>query len=324
MKATTVCDMLATRINNDLVLKAKVHSIFKNACNLVTVQDEFITILNSDKKIYPMSVIIDGKGRLDFTALNIVQGMEFILHKRRIYSVDAGIYIDVSEAKKWNSEPELNFNPLPHSSIEKNINTLEKGINRYGRFSFVAPLAMSLGKSDRSFKINIEVKDVLEERYQFITERFYKFIDSVIENDLEKISSFSRKLIGFGVGLTPSLDDFISGFMVSLIYLTKYYGYKISEAYNLNSAIIREGLEGTTKVSSGMLTFSSLGKSSQLVRSLILALLCETEDYEIFQKVKEVTGIGETSGTDTILGIYVGFKIMSSIKFNRERTNESN
>ena len=73
-----------------------------------------------------------------------------------------------------------------------------------------------------------------------------------------------------------------------------------------------------------MLTFSSLGKSSQLVKSLILALLCETEDYRILQKVKEAIDVGETSGTDTIFGIYVGFKIISNIKFNSERNNESN
>jgi Protein of unknown function (DUF2877). len=310
--------MLVARIDDELVLKAKVHSIFKNACNLVTIQDEFITILNSDRKIYPMSVVIDGKGNFDFTALNIVQGMEFILHKRRIYSVDAGIYIDVSKAKKWNSEPEFNFNPVSHSSIEKNIQSLERGINLYGKFSFIAPLVMYLGERYSCFNINIEVKEVLEEKYKFITERFYEFIDLVIQNDLDKISCSSKKLIGFGIGLTPSMDDFISGLMVSLVYLTRCYGFKTSEAYNLNSAIIRKGLEGTTRVSSEMLTFSSLGKSSQLVKNLIISLLGETEDYRILPKVKESIEVGETSGTDTILGIYVGFKIINNIKFTKK------
>lgn len=317
MKATTICDMLACRLDTESVLKAKVHSIFKNACNIVTSQDELITILNSDRKIYPMSVVIDGKGNFDFTALNIVQGMEFILHKRRIYSVDAGFYIDVSKAKKWNSEPELNFNPVSHSSIEKNIQSLESGINLYGKFSFIAPLVIYLGESYRCFNINIEPKEVLEEKYKFIIERFCKFIDLVMENNLDEISGFSKKLIGFGIGLTPSMDDFISGLMVSLVYLTKCYGFKRSEAYNLNAAIIREGLKGTTRVSSEMLMFSSLGESSQLVKSLILALLCETEDYRILPKVKEAIEVGETSGTDTIFGIYIGFKIINNIKFKR-------
>jgi len=324
VKATTICDMLATRLDSQSVLKAKVHSVFKNACNLITVQNEFITILNSDRKIYPMSVVIDGKGNFDFTALNIVQDMEFILHKRRIYSVDAGIYIDVSQAKKWNSEPELNFRPLPGRSIEKNINTLEKGINFYGKFSFIAPLVMSLGESDRFSNINIEVEEVLEEKYKFITERFYEFIDLITQNNLDKVPSSSKKLIGLGVGLTPSMDDFISGLMISLVYLTKHCGLKISEAYNLNSAIIREGLEGTTRVSAEMLTLSSLGKSSQLVKSLILALLCETEDYRILQRVKDAIEVGETSGTDTIFGVYVGFKIVNSIKFHSSDTSTDN
>ena len=126
---------------------------------------------------------------------------------------------------------------------------------------------------------------------------------------------FFKKLIGFGIGLTPSMDDFISGLMVSLVYLTKFYGFETSEAYKLNSEIIRLGLEGTTRVSSEMLMFSSLGKSSQLVKSLILTLLCETEDYRTLQKVKDAIDVGETSGTDTIFGIYVGFKIINNVKF---------
>ena len=58
---------------------------------------------------------------------------------------------------------------------------------------------------------------------------------------------FFKKLIGFGIGLTPSMDDFISGLMVSLVYLTKCYGFETSEAYNLNSEIIREGSRGYYK-----------------------------------------------------------------------------
>jgi hypothetical protein len=310
--------MLARRLDSDLALKAKVHSIFKNACNLVTVKDEFITILNCDRRIYPMSVVIDGKGNLDFTALNIYKDMEFILHKRRIYNADAGIYIDVSDAKRWNSEPGLNFDPVSHSSIEKNLQSLERGINSFGKFSFIAPLLMCMGEKYSCLNINIQLKEELEERYKFIVERFCEFIDLVIQNNFHEVSYSAKKLIGLGVGLTPSMDDFISGLMVSLIYLTKYYGIRISEAYNLNSAIIRQGVEGTTRVSTEMLTFSSLGKSSQLIRSLILALLCEKDDYIILQRVKEAVEVGETSGTDTILGIYVGFKIINNIKFSKK------
>lgn len=324
MKATTICEMLASKIDNELVLTARVHSVFKNACNLVTDQDELITVLNSDRKIYPMSLVIDGKGNIDFTALNIAPGMEFMLHKSRSYSVDTAHYIDVSNAKRWSSEPDLNFKPVSCRSIKENIKTLERGISLYGKFSFIAPLVMSLGNSYSYLNIDIKSKEVLEDKYKFIIERFYDFIDLVIQNNSDKISYSSKKLIGFGIGLTPSMDDFISGLMISLIYLTKYYGVEISEAYDLNSAIIRQGLEGTTRVSAEMLTFSSVGKSSQLVKSLILALLCETEDCGILQKVKEVVDVGETSGTDTILGIYVGFKIMNNIKFNSERNNESN
>lgn len=309
--------MLASKLDNELVLKARVHSIFNNACNLITYQNDFIAILNSDKKIYPMSVVIDGKGNFDFKMLNIAQGMEFILHKERIYNPNTGFCIDVSKAERWNSEPDLNFNPIPFSDIERNIISLEKGIDIYGKFSFISTLVTSI--DGRHFNTNIRHRDVLEEKYKFIFERFYEFIDFVIQNDIDEIPYSSKKLIGLGVGLTPSMDDFISGLMMSLVYLSKYYGFAASEAYNLNSQIIREGLKGTTRVSSEMLTFSSLGKGSELVKSLILSLLSETKEYIILQKVKEVTAIGETSGTDTAFGVYVGFKIANNIKFDSKK-----
>ncbi|MBV7271400.1 DUF2877 domain-containing protein [Clostridiaceae bacterium UIB06] len=315
MKAVAICDMLSSRIDTGLVVKAKVHSVFRNACNLVTDQNEFITILNSDKNICPMSVVIGEKESVDFAKLGISQGIDVILHKKRICSTRKELYVDFSNAKKWNSEPDLNFRPIDSISIEKNIKILERGINTYGRFSFIAPLLVFLGESHQSFNINIKYKEILEEKYKFITERFHGFIDSVIQNNLKEISSSAKKLIGFGIGLTPSMDDFMSGLMISLIYLTKYYGFEISQAYNLNSGIIKYGLNGTTRVSSEMLTFSAVGKSSQLVKSLILDLLCENEDYKILQKVKGVIDIGSTSGTDTLLGIYVGFKIINNIQF---------
>lgn len=319
MKATTICDMLAARIDNEVVLKAKVHSVFKNACNLVTTRDEFITILNSDRKIYPMSLVIDGRGNVDFKALNIVQGMKFILHKGRSCNIDTRFDIDVSGAERWSSEPDLNFNSVSHESLKRNIKALERGIELYGKFSLMGSLVTALGDSYSCLNINISLKELLEEKYKFITKRFCEFINSIIQNDLDKVSYTSKKLIGFGIGLTPSMDDFISGLMISLIYLTKYYGFETSEAYKLNSAIISKGLEGTTRVSSEMLRFSALGKGSQLVKNLILALLCETEDYRILRKVKDAIDVGETSGTDTILGIYVGFKIGNNIKFRLKR-----
>ena len=310
MNATTICEMLASRIESEIVLKARVHSIFKNACNLVTSKYEFITILNFDRKIYPMSVVIEGED-IDFTTLNMVPGTEFTLSKGSICCGKKDLFIDVSKAKKWKSEPDLDFTHVSYEELEKNIVNLEEGLNLYGRFDCTAPLVMSLKNAD----IKLNCNEVLDIKYEFIQHRFSKFIELILENNLNEIPDSAKKLIGFGIGLTPSLDDFISGIMVSLIYLSKFYNYDTNEAYILNSGIISCGLTGTTRVSSEMLKFSSVGKTSLLMKNLILSLLCETDHYKIMQKVKEAIEVGETSGTDTILGIYTGFKIVKKIKF---------
>ena len=43
----------------------------------------------------------------------------------------------------------------------------------------------------------------------------------------------------------------------------------------------------------------------------------------IIKALIEVIGYGETSGTDTALGIYVGLRILTNLKYRRVWLNES-
>lgn len=119
-----------------------------------------------------------------------------------------------------------------------------------------------------------------------------------------------KNIIGYGIGLTPSMDDFISGMMISRIYIFYYLEKNLQTAYEFNHAIIKEIDNKTTRISEEMLKYSSLGQGNEYIKDLMISFLGNfpMEDFE--RNLLRSIEIGETSGTDMLLGIYTGSCIL--------------
>ena len=112
-----------------------------------------------------------------------------------------------------------------------------------------------------------------DKSFEFIKDRFMNFIQGVIKADMDEIGCIAERVIGFGCGLTPSMDDFISGLMTAYIYMGSYYKLNCKHIYEFNSKLISLGLHKTTRVSSEMLKHSSVGEINEAVRNLMAAIL---------------------------------------------------
>lgn len=102
------------------------------------------------------------------------------------------------------------------------------------------------------------------------------------------------------------------------------YYYKLNDnaIVRLNEGIARVAKGRTTIVSSEMLRHAATGKVNEDVRRLMLCLLGNCDEKGILSRLKRVIDIGETSGTDIALGIYVGCKILTNNKLRGVWTNE--
>jgi len=110
-----------------------------------------------------------------------------------------------------------------------------------------------------------------------------------------------KGLIGFGIGMTPSGDDFLVGLMASL---------KGSHYFNYFRKIIVKNLYRTNKVSGEFLRCASLGEFSATLAELIKAgndhKPPEKYLYELFKK-------GHTSGIESLLGFLKGLEIRKTL-----------
>lgn len=322
MKALSICEKLMKAIVSKKITKGRVHSVFNNACNIET-EHEFVTLLSRGKGMVPMGVLVDGREQVDFKKLNITQNMTFNFCVNGISSNEENIFISLEDAQLWFPGVMEIFPDCPEEEVLKNIKAVEMGLNTYGRLYGISPLVGLLDKEMPDIELSALHVFSPDKSFEFIGQRFINFMKTLAKGDIEGITEAAEGVIGFGPGLTPAMDDFICGIMISFIYLGYYYRLDISRIYEFNRRLISGGLSKTTRVSSEMLRHSAAGEANQAVRTLIQAIVNHHNEKNIIKALLSTIDLGETSGSDMALGIYTGCKIMTNPKYRGEWLNET-
>jgi hypothetical protein len=110
-----------------------------------------------------------------------------------------------------------------------------------------------------------------------------------------------QQLIGFGPGLTPSGDDFISGVLSAMAFEGPELNQ--SELYQAIMDTVLLHRHETTFVSSAFLEHATHKKFSQAIHELFHAYAQDQPSKEIIERIRQ---IGHTSGTDYLSGLVFG------------------
>lgn len=113
------------------------------------------------------------------------------------------------------------------------------------------------------------------------------------------------ELIGLGPGLTPSSDDMLAGLVLLCILYAKNRGCAERTSRLIAQMTAEEARGRTTILSEEYLRQASSGRGNEPVIRLCAALLTGTRE-SVELETKRVLAIGETSGTDTVVGIVLG------------------
>ena len=112
-------------------------------------------------------------------------------------------------------------------------------------------------------------------------------------------------LIGLGIGLTPSGDDFLCGFLAGLrmsLSVSSHIPTAESDSFRqILEEQICSHLNRTNEISAAFLQCAALGQFSAPVHLLLNPEITAEQIYQAF------SGIGHSSGIDTLCGICVSF-----------------
>ena len=308
MNASYVCNKLYDWIQEEGHY-GKIHSIFKSTLNILSHDGEFISLINNNKPMSPNSIKLSKN--INFTNLGVKMGDPVIFGKSSL--LIKNITINYERSILWDKSPIFITTRDTYENIEVKLEQIKDFLIHKGNKNGIFNLMEFISK-DFYFENN----NLVDRKQLFIKDRFLNFICAFKHYDIDAINLLSKKIIGFGAGLTPAMDDFISGLMISNIYMSYYFNRNLKDAYLLNQQIIYDIDNSTTRVSEEMLKQSSLGETNEDIRNLMIALIGVSTEEKLNKLLGEIVTYGHSSGTDILCGIFIGsYILMESYKKNK-------
>lgn len=277
-----------------------VYSTFSRACNM-RFGNKLIGLVSEDLGANPFSIVISWS-KYSLWKRFIRRGMKVVLGPSEM-RIGSGVLLNLKSSSVW--DPDFSVK-LERVSSKKALVNLEKLLVGFqGEYSVL----------DTTYEYFHQT--LLHKPSQNLHSRpFIKILDvlfnqeNVSNGTLEKSAS---DLIGFGRGLTPSGDDFISG-LVGLLNIAEKSEILskavLRQLSTLNQCVQSHILSNKTTMVSNMLLMSAVnGWFSEKVGDFLLALLERKKGLKI--SFEEVLSIGHHSGSDILAGIYTGLQLLN-------------
>lgn len=316
--AIKICKDLLSSIYKGEIAIGSIHSVFDNAINISSGK-YLVTLLTAEKPIVPFGIVLNTAKNYSFCDTNLTEATEILFNAQNIVAKDYTFEINIANTPKWNSEILLPQYICSRSELSENIRLLANTLVAIGNLSGIGVLVKYLASKLPLIETLKFPESEPDSGHIFIQKRFLNFVDSLISKDLSKIKDAASQVIGFGTGLTPYMDDFICGIMIANVYLGHHYKKDLSKIYNLNNILIENISGKTTLISEKMLENAVFGKTSEHINTLVMLMFDKPNAKIMSLALSDVLEFGETSGTDTALGILVGFMLFSMEDYLSER-----
>lgn len=274
LDATRMSDSVSRLISQRAHTSGRVHSVFRAALNIVTV-DGLVTIAAEDAGGLPNGILLPGA--IDYRAHGLQQDMIASLDRAAVRVPAAGFVIRISSARPWSARLPV-ADGRRWATRTADAHALLRSAVRLAPAGLLAiPVAREL------------LADVGR---------------AIARGDDEGAALAARSLVGMGPGLTPSGDDALVGVEAALHAL----GHPSA---GFLAAALADVDERTTAVSAVLLSHASRGEFTERIHRLLGALLVGRAQA-LPAAVRRAVAWGATSGADGVSGVLTGLDAATS------------
>jgi hypothetical protein len=276
-----------------------IQGVYRTAISIL-FDGELVSLVPEEVQRGPINITLNLPfGLHNLTSLGLKAGDKVSVHNFKM-KLGEGNIVSLGSASIYSPNQRFKNSILANNEIEENIEVMRRTGIYVGKMAGLGELLSEItpGKAKEKIeKLNIFSCFALPRII-----RLEQAFQSEKESDLRNAV---HELIGFGPGLTPSSDDMLAGLVLLCVLYSKNCERAKRVSKLMAQAIVKEVQGRTTLLSEEYLKQASSGRGNEPVMRLCAALLTE-EQQPVERATREVLEIGETSGTDTILGIAIG------------------
>ena len=269
---------------------ATVHSVFDHAVNLeLEGRVGLVGLIAETKALTPYAVSV--RIHEPFLETGIRAGMAAVVEPGRILVPQADFELDYSKASavdlSLDSIPILPVNTPRSAQVELLLALLKEA----DAGECLAPLATGEGGNVYS---------------NFLAPRFCALQKAVRAEDAESAVLAAEQFAGCGMGLTPSSDDLLCGYLTAHWLLAREQDR--IQRIALLSTIAAAAARKTTRISATFLYQCGEGLVNLYCYHLFSTIFSHQDEEATRAAARRVLGIGSTSGADMLTGIALALR----------------
>jgi len=264
-----------------------------------------VSIVREEVGSGPINIVTDLPRGRSMAELGVKKNAEVLRKDGEILIGGKAVLVSIQHAKLYRTEMHFPTKPRSISEIRANVAVVARTATRRGHHQglgglipFLVPSGMD--KTKRPAELNSFSRLALP--------RVRSLLGKIREGRISELGTEVQNLVGLGPGLTPSGDDMLSGLMVSLALIAHNLKGDTERVRRVNGEIALSARKRTTMLSEEYLSHAARGETNEHFQQLIKKMLTALPN-EAKRSAELVLNVGETSGTDTVLGILLGFQL---------------
>jgi hypothetical protein len=279
-------DFLSRR--QDIVFQ--VHSAFKKAVNLLTSDRVLVTLVGEGRDLTPMGAVVPKLHNL------LLPGGSRVSFSEGVFSLpdNQGVIDTRGAVARHTRLP----GPLSAGRQDQVLALIRDKLAAADKGGIASLVTVLPGKEKKLPPAPLNMYSA------FILKDLGRFLQACQEDDLDRAAGLARALIGFGPGLTPSCDDFMTGILLSFYYLPGR-GPEEHRTACFFGQIEKMALERTNLISYHMIRHAVRGHAGLLYLEALRA--AGAGDLAAMGPVIDrLLDFGASSGADFLYGLYCG------------------
>lgn len=283
MDAKAICTLLYERLH-DAALGGTVLSAFEHAVNIETPAG-LVSILTETRCLQPFAV----RAACGTLQAHFAPGEQVLINAdtlrtgRTAISLVTAATVDLSVAHGMQSAI-AGHSREHHSALDP------------------APLLSVLASGGESDGLSALVTRLKSNVYaDFLRPRLPRLFAAVAAGEAAEAGEAAAAIAGCGIGLTPSSDDLLTGYM-AMLHAMSAVGV-LGNIAPVAREIAGRAAQKTNRISGAFLLQSGEGYVSEDVLHLLRLLYSDSDALQIKQAATRVAAFGSTSGSDMLTGI---------------------